>query len=558
MRGAVATRTVLALGALLCLVPQVKAQKKLRRIQVQVTGVSGNSVFLDKGRTAGLTSGIEVVLTPAGQARMSVTVRAVSSSSSRAELQPGFKLPPVGTVGEALVPETLQKKSATPGPKNRKGVPDHPPWERVLGKAKDGTPLLAPAFGLSPKERPMKLRGRVYGHAYNMWDKGGPRDNQFGFFRLGASLDISNPFSMGGEFAFDGDFDYRGVDLWDGPSETNSNGRIDRFSYSLGNDRLEPYRGEVGRFISREIPEFGLLDGAEVYTRVSEALKVGAGFGFFPEPMPHRNTGDDISSSVFVVYNPDAMRANLLRAAVQKTWHKGKSDRDMLFLSGSVYPTEEIRLYTSTKIDYYSSTDTIKSSGFQVTEAWLQAQYQSKSGSGGSVSISHWRWPELLRSEYRSVPATLIRDGHVNRFDVSGWFDASDRVRFSGRVNLWSDQSTDGKAVSLTTDIENFLDQEIFASFTGLFNDGAWSTGPGFRMRLSKYYGETRASFSYRFNRYRIRGLDVGSESHNRHSLLFDVDFFPGDRSMVSFNLEHAFGESEDSYIVGIFFQQSF
>ena len=84
-------------------------------MQAHVTSASGRFVYLDVGRDAGVAPGQIVRLFVPGAVEVQATVRAVSATSSRAELPPGIASPPVGSRGEIEIPKPKPAASQQPG-----------------------------------------------------------------------------------------------------------------------------------------------------------------------------------------------------------------------------------------------------------------------------------------------------------------------------------------------------------------------------------------------------------------------------------------------------------
>ena len=97
--------TAVTLAALLvCRAPLEAAQDPVfERVEISVTAIAGRSVFLDKGREAGVRRGDTVYLFPLGSPAIEGTVRTVSSSSSRATFT-GIATLGVGDRGAVPVP----------------------------------------------------------------------------------------------------------------------------------------------------------------------------------------------------------------------------------------------------------------------------------------------------------------------------------------------------------------------------------------------------------------------------------------------------------------------
>lgn len=524
-------------------------------LQVTVTSASGRSVYIDRGRSDGLQVGTIVKLFPPGTAQVEVEVRAVSSNSARTELPPGVPEPPVGTRGEVEV-STQGAQEAAVSP-TKPGAPLHPPWSRQEGVRSGDQPLLVPSFGQRPEDRPMRVSGRAFGFGQWNADSSGSSSSDYFLGRLGTSLRLDNPLGYGGRAQFSGEIDRRLVQIQDGPDQSDGRGRIDLLSYAFGIEEYAPYRVEAGRFYSTGVPELGLLDGIEATANYQGGLRIGAGAASYPIPFPSRDTGDDLGMHFFADYVSGKDRAFAAAVAVQKTWHKGSPDRDLLVLRAEGRPGGGLWFYGTAKIDLYTGSDTIKGSGPALTEFLGQARWDGTSVGFGTM-LSHYTWPELKRAEYQSLPPSLVADGRVDRVDLSGWVRPTKNVRLSARFNFWNDQDRNGTAGEISTDINELFGQGS-SFYASLFrSDGSYSSGPGARLRLRKNLSDNAAgSVGYSWQSYDVQGLLTGDETLTRHSFDLGLDFYMG-KWDLNCTFERWFGDAEDAYSFGLFAQYRF
>ena len=387
-------------------------------VAVQVTTTVDGSVYLNHGRDIGLQVGDRVALFPPGAGQIEVVVRSLSHTSARAELPPGLALPPVGTIGEATVVTVVQKQRS---PRRTAGVREHPPSTRQLTPHDPQQPLLAPTYGQRPDQRPMSVDGRWF--LFGQWNRD-DRQNQSSDYllaRTGVRADVNNAFGLGERTRLAGEFRTRRVMLDDTRDQTDQNGRIDLASVSFGNEGYAPLGAEVGRFLSPYLPEIGLLDGVEVVARYQGGLRVGGGFGAYPRPFPARNSGDDLGAHAFIDYVADDRRSFAAAAGVQKTWHKGSPDRDLIVLRTEWRPNQQWSVLTNAKVDIYTASDKLKGAGIELTELLTQVRWNERTVGVGMMA-SHFAWPELKRFEYQFLTPELVQDGAVDRVSADGWW----------------------------------------------------------------------------------------------------------------------------------------
>ncbi|MBL8749333.1 MAG: hypothetical protein JNK78_09235 [Planctomycetes bacterium] len=533
----------------------VAQQGQERTVQVTVTSVSGRDVFLDLGRDAGLAPGVVVRLFPPGTAGIDAEVRSVSSTSARAELPPGVPDVPVGTRGEANV--VIAAAPASPPRPTPKAVPEHPPWTRREGARTPDQPLLVPTYSQRPDERPASLVGRLF--AFGQWnrDTAGDQRNDYLLGRLGVRADGTNFLGYGERTRFSGEVDERRVMLPDAPDETDRNGRLDLLSVAFGTEQWAPTGVEIGRFLSPHLPEIGLVDGVEVVRRFEHGLRFGAGFGAYPRPFPSRETGEDTGIHLFFDYTANAKRTFAATIGLQKTWHEGAPDRDLLLLRADGVIAERVRWFASAKVDLYTGSDTVKSRDVDLTELFASLRWDG-SDLGAGVSVSRFTWPELKRAEYQSLPVELVRDGHVDRLSLQGWWRTSKRLRFGARADLWQDQDDEGTSFGLDGDLAEVIGAGSNLGVSLYEADGGYSSGPGARLLLRGPVGGGYWRVGYRWHRYELGDLVTGPETLTRQSAEVGLSHPIGATGDLDFAVERWFGDREDAWALGLYLQWRF
>ncbi len=544
---------------------KAKGQRRSRTqdessIQVELREVSGRSLYFDKGREEGIAEGTRIRLLPTGQAPFTVLVTSSTRTSARAILPHGRKAPPLKTRGLVLLDsETrVSEAKAKRRRKEKRSIPEHPPWSVKLEEQGKEVPLLAPAFGETRSQRKTSLHGRAHTQIDHWRDRGGVRRNSFTLARLGVDLEVENPFGRGGRLEFDGDVDKRAQDLFAQDDRSESRGRIDRLSYEYGLSGADPFHVQAGRYYSEQLPEVGLLDGVEAFRRMGNGYRAGGGFGLAPLPVPSRRSGEDVEAHLFFGHRALENSAGDWVVAYQKTWHKGDEDRDLLIGRYEAQLLESLYFYSSLLVDVYDGSDSIKGRGLEITQFWAQTFYTAPDGYGGTFSVSHYAWPELLRDEIQGSAADLIRDGKIDRVDLSGWFDAAEDLRINARFGYWADQQSNGTDFELGADVSEFLSPRNFLSIRGSYTDAAYSAGPGLHIRFSRNFDLCYASLSYDYRRYRVRGFASETERAERHLYRAEADFSLSRGVDLGTYLERSAGDRDDSISMGLFLQYRF
>lgn len=527
-------------------------------LQAHVTSASGRFVYLDQGRDAGVATGQIVRLFVPGAAEAQATVRAVSATSSRAELPPGIASPPIGTRAEIEVPKpkpTTQSPSsgATSG---SRPTPAHPPWRRTLDPRDPNQPLLIPTYGQKPDERPVTWDGRTFLNTQWSRDEGGERNNEFWLMRAGVAGEANNLMGYGERTRFSGEFDDRFASV-DGDGDTDSSQlRVDQLATQFGTERWAPYGAEFGRFMSQHLPEIGLVDGVEGVARYQNGFRLGAGMGSYPLPFPFRDSGDDLGFHLFADYVSDEQRSFAAAVGYQKTWHLGAPDRDMMLLRVEHRPGGGVSFFGSAKIDLYTSSDDLKGSGIGLTEMLAQARYDAERY-GVGLQASHFEWPDLKRAEYVVLPDSLVRDGKLDRVSINSWMRVHEDVRLSGRIDYWMDDEESGTAWELGADWNDAFASGASLTTQVFQTNGGAQSGPGLRLLARKTIGDFWLNAGYRWYGYDIEGLLAGPESYTRQSIEFGAAWTIGDCD-INLQFERWLGDLESAYAIALYAQWRF
>lgn len=534
------------------------AGEEERIAQLTVVSSGDNSVYLDHGRDVGLQVGTRVLLFPPQGGEVEAVVRSLSTTSARAELPPGVPVPPVGTRGEATVTQLRAPQSASPSPRTPdRTVPEHAPWTRTEAPRSADQPLLVPTFGQRPDERPATLDGRWF--AFGQWnqDRGDSRDSEYLLFRTGLYADATNWLGTGERIRVAGEFDERRAILADAPDQTDTTSRLDLASVAFGTEAWAPVGGEFGRFLSPHLPELGLVDGAEVVFRFQDGVRVGGGFGAYPRPFPKRDAGDDVGVHAFIDYVSDPQRTVAGAIGVQKTWHLGAPDRDLLLLRSEFRPFERVTLLGSAKADYYTGSDTIKGRGLELTELLAQARWDGR-GVGLGVTASSFRWPELKRSEYVILSQELVQNGLVERVSVQGSWRPTGWLSLRARSDQWRDQVRDGNTFGGDADVRGLFGAQSMLSLSAFRSEGSYTSGPGLRVSLRDRIGDVAWRVGYRWYRYDLDTLVSGAETYTRQSVEVLLSLPIGRGGDLDLTAEHWFGDGQDALSIGMYMQWRF
>jgi hypothetical protein len=552
---------------------------------VRVTSVTSGSCYIDKGRAAGLQPGDRVTFFPSVGPGSEGTIRSVSKNSARAEFDTGAPPVQTGDRGEVLLPQSrVAPPPAKPAPEPSEAAPKaeptsappatttpaqaqtqappktpaHPPWQQTPEHWTKDTPLLAPAFGLSPEERESKTHGRAYVQSQGTWDNNGT-SRQFLSGSAGADVTMDNPFGHGGFFEADATVWTRSTDApADDVHTSESDLRINRLTYQVGGGDEDPTRWQFGRFLQHEFPQLGLLDGVEWDHRTHGGDVVGASAGAMPEPFSSLTSFNDLQTALYYRHAFDEARRDTLGFGYQNTWHEGRQDRNLFVADASLRPSDSLTLLTTAWVDYYGSGDVIKDHGFELTELIASGTWIASSAGGVGLTYSHRRIPEILRSEFHAYDAQSVRDNQLDRVTLNGWYQTSPRVRFDGRADYWYDQDDTGSNYEVGTTLHDLVIPEGDLRASVFYAEGSFSSGPGFRLQGSKVFGRSSANLGYEFVDYAQKDF-VGQQSQLAQHVLFgSVDFPLSESTDLSILGDRRFGDQQDSWTLGFLLQWRF
>lgn len=537
------------------------------RVEVQCTALAGDDVYLDRGRDAGIEPGDTLRMFAAqGPVRLG-KIASVSRTSARADMKAGLDGLDIGLRGEVLVPKArLAQPSAAheqvpivqPGPGTPPGPEprtiEHPPWTMPPDEWNQELPLLAPAHGVAPEERPRRFRGQLLASADWTSDSAGDVERRFLASALGFEGRIENPFAHGGELAFDAEAFARSSDTGSG-SERDSTLRLDRMSYALGGMRGESSRGELGRFLPREFPEFGFLDGIEIVQRLRSGHRIGASAGFLPEPDDLFRSFNDLEAALFGRWVSGEEQRVVLGTGYQKTWHEGVPDRDLLALQVELHPAATTSLFASALVDWYSAGDDLKNSGPELTQLFVNGTHRTEDGHGVGCFASRFRFPELLRNEFGGVTAQDIADSVSNRLGLDGWLALGTDVQLYGRVESWSDQDDSGGGGRARITWREAFGRGGPILFESYVNAGKFTRAAGLRASGRKRFDGGAVGLGWDAAEY---DQDTIDESLLQHSVRADCEFELGRTWFLGFYAESRFGDEQDALSLGFVLQRSF
>ena len=399
----------------------------------------------------------------------------------------------------------------------------------------------------------MSIHGRLYMqylHTLNRNDA----DNQYSLGRTGTSLWFENPFQRGGTLHLQGEFTRRGVFLEGSEDLFSDPGRLDRFSYVLGDSDDRPWRLEAGRFIPQDVPEYGIVDGAEVRHQITPRIRVGVSTGLLPEPFPNLRITDDLHIGTYCRWVADEAETLSTVIAYQKTWFQGTPDRDLTIWSVSYVPGPRFSVYGTVWGDFYDARDDLKSVPFEISQAVIQPILRIDSSRGLGVNISYVRWPQLLRLDYVPFLPSEVRKDWTFRCGFFGWQEIGERLRLDGRVGMWDDQSpSHGTTWEGRVTWRDVVGSHSDVALAVYGSDGLYSRGPGGRVAVSRQLPWCYAMAAYDMADYTLIG-DGFNKIQQSAGLTLDFAL-PKEQSISIFGT-FRFGPHQDALESGVYYQK--
>lgn len=514
----------------------------LRVLGLQAAGL----VKVDRGERDLVQVGDRVVFRPLGRPQVEGRVSQVDARTSLVKLELTEGELEAGVPGVVLVPSSrFQPTQPKPAPGASPGLkpplndasafhgPRRPPvrWTNRDDGYRKGMPLLSTAENLTPEQRPMRMVGRVSVLANA--GRSSLDDRTDAFVRLGADVELENPFGRGGRLHVDGEVNHRRTDVDGQVDEQFSKARLDRASYAWGGTRWEPVRQEVGRFLQPVVPEFGVLDGWSWSTREDDGTRMGGSVGFLPEPNISLSTGKDLAASGFYRWASDDSERFATTVGVQKTWHHGKRDRDLILAKVQIVPEEGWSVHASAWVDYYSDSDDAKDSGFELTEAHASATRRFDDVAEVTLAFDHRRFPELLREEFAPVALNQLADDRYDRLSARGRRQLEEGVDILAEVGAWNDEDESGGDAELGMEWSDLLARGSRSSASVWLAEGRFSRSSGARVAYGMpfqplTFGSGSASTGERSGQRSGQASgrwDVSYEVSQHENAGFNVDF---------------------------------
>lgn len=552
-------------------------------VELRVTSVGRDRhAVVDRGATDGLVVGDFVRFYPRGGGTYRAIVLRVEDRSAVVEIAHPTWTPEPGTKGgvqvprariEAMlaarrarqptptapdvVPEPTDAPPAEDAPASADAGPDAPRWQNDDPDWNRGMPLLAEVGAVRPEDRAMGFGGRVALISDFLWASQDSRTDAF--VRAGTDLHFDNPFGYGGQAHFDGEVNYRMTDVEDQVDVSKTRLRIDRASYTVGGTRFRRERWEGGRFLQHGVPEFGVLDGLEFSTRLSNGHRAGGSVGFMPEPDEDYATGSDFQLAGWYRWIADETERLTATAAYQKSFHHGDADRDLFVGKLAWLPERGWTLQGTVWVDLYTAGDDEKDGFLELTQAWIGARKSNLDGSGMGVTLTHVSFPEIDRWEFTPPLEDALADDRRDRLAWSGWWPLGQGLLLGTEVGVWNDEDETGGDLEVGLDIVDVLAERDTLGLLAFGADGAFSAIVGGRVTYALPVGEHSAlELAYELANSDQYGFQDDNDDILMHWVHAGWNRYTVTGWDLSLNLDTRIWDEEFALSAGIYLTRSF
>ncbi len=543
-------------------------------VSLRVAALLGERrVSVDRGRVDGLAVGDVVWLLPRNGGRFRADVVAVDERTAVIEVPPGELPPSPGTRGEVTVPRERLGEEVAPsadaaGGTEGEAAPVEPAltidsdprppiaWRREDEGFTEDMPLLGGIDGVRPKDRTPFLTGRAWAALDGAITSDNGRSQFLG--RAGTDIAIENGFGYGELVDIRLEFERYRFDRPELDDRRETTLRLERFSYRIGGTRFEPDGLQFGRFLQSGAPQFGVLDGAEWWRRVDEHHAFGASAGFMPEPDSDYESGHDFQLGGWYRWTSDATELAAAQVGLQKTFHDGAADRDLVIANGHWLPRFGWQWFGSMELDVYSGGDA-KGPGLSFTRLFVSASPYTAGAWGLDLTYAYSELPDVERDEVLPfVPDNILQDERQHRLGGDLWLPIGEDTRFVQRLGFFDDADETGGDLESGVEIDGILGRgsrlrPVFFAVLGDYTD-VWGT----RAWLS--FGEERFTWDlfYELANYDQQGFDADNDNFVQHRLRTSVSFRPTQRLSITSYVDGTSYNDERGIAAGVFAQWTF
>jgi hypothetical protein len=506
-------------------------------------------LVVDRGRRDQVQVGDRVVLMPRNGPVLHGAVTSVEERTALIELVDRNATVAIGVKGEVLMPRArLQATAQEPSqPTTPVGVaePQDDGWH-------PGMPLLGSTRPPRAEERATALSGR----AFVAVDLVRTLDSlSQSFLRAGGDVEVSNLRGDGGTLRFSGEFDL----LTETSGNNGADLRVYELSYTHGGTRFDPLRWQVGRFLQHDMPEFGILDGAEVGFRCENGDRFGGSFGYLPVLDDDMQSLDDLQLAGWYLGAADFAERLTWGIGFQKTWHHLDDDRDLVVGKVRYLQSDGWNLAATIWIDYYSGRDAAKGQTFGLTRANAFATRRWRGSGGLELAYDHEEYPLTLRRELsQTLQPQALLDAHQDRLSAHVFWNSSPSTAWSLRGTGWTDEERNGGSVEFGYASDDLIQAGARTGITGFDVQGLTSSLFGVRIDHGGSFGFGRVDMLYELGYAHHEGFPRDRNDMIQHRLGGLCSTNLGAGSDLTIYADGTLWDRELSFGVGFYVQHSF
>ena len=359
-------------------------------LSARITYDIAEGVYVDKGTAQGLKQGLFGTLRlNDGQVLEFEVLHAVKQSSLlRLVNRPATQGKLAGAMAEmAFATDTTAQEGTQDA--------NQPSNGRKPAASLDGDfiPLLAPSSWVTGLPRADNIfHGQV--NIRHMLQ----RDNEYGLdysvthAGSSGSLDRINGSQWG--FEWSGDVAYRDGDAYRWHPDYQDP-RLDVYMASFQRPLGEDAFLRLGRFLPRELPGIGYVDGLQGQVRSSEHVRIGAVAGFKPDRRDLAFSADEPLFAPYATFESGqrGTKYYLGTAGLLASLYEGKADRLALLLDQRADLDPKLSVYSTAELDFDVGAAETRT-GTRLTRLDTFAVYKLTSALSFRAGLDHWERPD--------------------------------------------------------------------------------------------------------------------------------------------------------------------
>ncbi len=481
-----------------------------KKVQVRISYFSSENVFVDGGKTAGLSVGNRLVVKKGDKNIAVLEVVFVAEHSASCKILKKLEAFAVGSVAETFVkvakkePENLVKKL----PDSLVTRPDYK----------------APRRQRERRRKRTRISGSISAQYYGLKDN---TTAGLDFGQPSLRANIRGRQLWGRDYAFRirtrTRYNSRSRDYNSDVLKSEWRNRLYEMSFSYEN-REKPFNFRAGRIISSQISGIGYVDGLQLTANLTPGFQVGAFGGTQPDIRNSGFSGQVTKYGGFInmIRGSNSLRRFETTVSAAGEYNAGTVSREFLMLRNTIM-LGNFRIYQSLEGDLNRQWRREKSGeSFSVSNLYISGNYQM--GKRGSIGVTFDNRKNYWTYEVRSVADSLFDDALRTglrsnlslrlpwqvRFTANGGF----RKRDGEAQPTWSWFGSLGKT--------NFLNRGLGLYVSGSGFSNVSTNGLNSSLELSQgFRSASRFSLAYGLYRYRFDLQALTQDNHWVRSSLY-------------------------------------